>query len=366
MELVSVSPEVQEILEKALDGKRITPEEALVLMHANADDLIAIGLVANKLRERNVGDFVTYVVNRNINFTNICIGSCGFCAFKRRLGDAEAFFLKLEEIVAKAHEALEVGATEVCIQGGLHPDIDVEFYTEIIKRIKEIGAVHVHAFSPMEIKYASERSGISIHETLELLKNAGLDSIPGTAAEILDDDVRRKICPTKLTTKEWIETIKEAHNLGIPTTATMLYGHIETAEDQVKHLSILRDIQDETGGFTEFIPLSFVHFNAPIYLSGESRGGATGVEDLRIIAVSRIFLDNFRNIQASWVKFGEKFSQVLLNFGANDLGGTLMEENISRAAGVASRMLTKEEIERMILEAGRVPRQRDTLYNWLH
>jgi FO synthase subunit 2 len=269
-----------------------------------------------------------------------------------------------EKVAEKAVEAKRLGATEVCIQGGLHPKLDIEFYLEILRRVKEQVEIHVHAFSPMEIKYAAEKSGLTTEEALRALKDAGLDSIPGTAAEILDDSVRQRICPQKLKTEEWASIIKEAHRIGIPTTATMLYGHIETPEDQVKHLAILREIQDETKGFTEFIPLSFVHYNAPLYISGDSKGGATGTEDLRIIAVSRIFLDNFKNIQASWVKFGRKFSQVLLNFGANDLGGTLMEENISKAAGIDSKMMTKKELERMIVEAGRVPKQRDTLYHY--
>jgi FO synthase subunit 2 len=362
MELINTSPEVLEILEAALHGERISPGDALTLMRATGDDLLAVGLAANKIREKKAGNVATYVVNRNINFTNICVGSCGFCAFRHGPEDEGSYFLDVGEIAEKAREAKTFGATEVCIQGGLHPEIDADFYAELLRRIKDEARIHIHAFSPMEIKYASEKSGLSIKETLRLLKEAGLDSIPGTAAEILDDGVRQKICPKKLSSREWIKVVKEAHRIGIPTTATMLYGHVETPEDQVKHLAILREIQDETGGFTEFIPLSFVHFNAPIYLSGNSRGGATGVEDFRVFAVSRIFLDNFRNIQASWIKLGRKFSQLMLNFGANDLGGTLMEESISRAAGIDSRILGKEELERMIIEAGRVPKQRDTLY----
>jgi FO synthase subunit 2 len=364
MELINTRPEIAEILESALRGERISSSDALTLMKCTGDDLLAVGLAANKIRERKVGNVTTYVVNRNINFTNICTGSCRFCAFRREPTDSGAYLMSPEKVAEKAVEAKRLGATEVCIQGGLHPKLDIEFYLEILRRVKEQVEIHVHAFSPMEIKYAAEKSGLTTEEALRALKDAGLDSIPGTAAEILDDSVRQRICPQKLKTEEWASIIKEAHRIGIPTTATMLYGHIETPEDQVKHLAILREIQDETKGFTEFIPLSFVHYNAPLYISGDSKGGATGTEDLRIIAVSRIFLDNFKNIQASWVKFGRKFSQVLLNFGANDLGGTLMEENISKAAGIDSKMMTKKELERMIVEAGRVPKQRDTLYHY--
>ncbi|MFQ6105957.1 MAG: 5-amino-6-(D-ribitylamino)uracil--L-tyrosine 4-hydroxyphenyl transferase CofH [Candidatus Hydrothermarchaeaceae archaeon] len=281
------------------------------------------------------------------------------------LNAGDAYLLSKEEVRKKSIEAKKAGATELCIQGGLHPDLGIPYYGELLKVVKETSGLHVHAFSPMEIKYAAEKSGLSIDKSLEYLKECGLDSIPGTAAEILDDDVRSAICPNKIKTKEWIEVIKAAHKHRIPTTATMLYGHVEGVDKQVKHLEILRKIQDETKGFTEFIPLSFVHFNSPLYRSGNSKGGATGIEDLKVYAVSRLFLNNFRNIQASWIKLGRKLAQVMLDFGANDLGGTLMEENISKSAGVNSEMMTVREFERMILESGRTPKQRDTLYNLL-
>jgi FO synthase subunit 2 len=233
----------------------------------------------------------------------------------------------------------------------------------MLKAIKDSVDMHLHAFSPMEISYVSRKSGLGVRETLKALKEAGLGSIPGTAAEILVDSVRKEICPEKISANEWIKIIKEAHGQGISTTATMLYGHIESQEEQVKHLAILREIQDKTGGFTEFIPLSFVHFNAPLFLSGNGREGSTGIEDLKLFAVSRLFLDNFKNIQASWVKLGRKLSQVMLCFGANDLGGTLMEENISRSAGIDLEMLTEKELERMITCVGRAALRRDTLYS---
>jgi FO synthase subunit 2 len=229
--------------------------------------------------------------------------------------------------------------------------------------IKKVTDLHIHAFSPMEIYYIAEKSGLGVKETLKMLKEAGLDSMPGTAAEILDDAVRERICPHKIKTDVWKEIVMTAHRLGIPTTATMMYGHVETSEDQIRHLKVLRDIQDKTGGFTEFVPLSFIHFNAPLYLEDLSRGGATGFEDLKVYAVSRIFLDNFDNIQASWVKLGRKLSQLMLNFGANDLGGTLMDESISRSAGMNVEMIERSELERMIVDANRVPRERDTFYH---
>ncbi|MDI6654976.1 MAG: 5-amino-6-(D-ribitylamino)uracil--L-tyrosine 4-hydroxyphenyl transferase CofH [Candidatus Hydrothermarchaeota archaeon] len=358
---LQIKPEIEEILQQA-GGRRITEKEALKLMNSSGDELFAVAITADRLRKSKAGNVVTYVINRNINFTNVCVSDCEFCAFRRDKSDADAYLLTVEQAVEKSREAKKLGATEVCIQGGLHPSLDANYYSDIIKAIKRNVEIHVHAFSPMEISYAAEKSGMSIRKTLKYLKESGLDSMPGTAAEILDDGIRSTICPKKLKSREWIKIVEEAHRLGIPTTATMLYGHVESAEKKIKHLKILRDIQEKTSGFTEFVPLSFVHFNTPLYRSGKSKGGATGIEDIRVYAVSRIFLDNFRNIQASWVKLGRKLAQVMLNFGANDLGGTLMEENISRTAGSTVNMPDKKELERMIIEAGRIPRQRDTLY----
>ncbi len=364
MNLLRASSEIKGILDKALDGERINEEEGLLLLKARGKDLLAIALAANEIRHDRVGDVVTYIVNRNINFTNICIGNCRFCAFRKTAKDNEAYFLGIPEIASRVEQAIELGATEVCIQGGLHPDIDANFYGEVLGAVKEAGdSIHTHAFSPMEVHHAARRSSLDIGETLDYFKDCGLDSIPGTAAEILDDGVRSVICPEKISSSEWESIVREAHGQGIPTTATMLYGHVETPEQRMKHLRVIRDIQDDTQGFTEFIPLSFIHYNTPLYRSKMTGPGATGVEDLLVLAVSRIFLDNFRNIQASWVKLGRKFAQVMLNFGANDLGGTLMEEHISKAAGLHAEMLTPEELRSMILDAGRTPRQRDTLYN---
>lgn len=358
-----MNPDVDAVVDKALSGKRLNEKDARLLMQVESDDILALGTAANKIRERMVGGIVTYVVNRNINFTNVCIGSCKFCAFKRSTRDRDAYFLNIQRMVEMAKEAENAGATELCIQGGLHPDIGIDYYASMLNALKDEVNLHLHAFSPMEISYVSQKSGLGIRETLKILKESGLGSIPGTAAEILVDSVREEICPEKIRADEWVKIIREAHAQGIRTTATMLYGHVESQKEQVEHLSILREIQDKTGGFTEFIPLSFVHFNAPLFLSGAGRGGATGTEDLKLFAVTRLFLDNFKNIQASWVKLGRKLSQVMLCFGANDLGGTLTEENISRSAGINSEMVTEEELERMIVRAGRVPLQRDTLYS---
>ncbi len=362
-ELVSAEPEVVRVLEKVLDDGRIGEVDAMRLM--DCDSLFPIALVADEMRKRRVGEIVTYVVNRNINFTNICVGSCRFCAFRRGKNSKEAYLLSVEDIAKRAIFAEASGASEVCIQGGLHPDIEASFYFDMLLAIKKATDLHIHAFSPMEIEYISDKNGLGVKETLVMLKEAGLDSMPGTAAEILDDAVRERICPHKIKTDEWSKIITTAHKLGIPTTATMMYGHIETREDQIRHLKVLRDIQDETGGFTEFVPLSFIHFNSPLYLKDMSRGGATGFEDLRVYAISRLFLDNFKNLQASWVKLGRKLSQVMLNFGANDLGGTLMDENISRSAGINVEIIERSELERMIVDANRIPRERDTLYNLL-
>jgi FO synthase subunit 2 len=362
---MTVDPELEEILARALEGKRLNQEEGLRLLRSSPEEALMVAYtagVAGRLRSDGVA---TYVVNRNINFTNICINSCGFCAFRQSPGSRSGYLMSPEEVAYRSRQASLEGATEVCIQGGLHPDLNLEYYLAILDAIKASIDIHVHAFSPMEIAHASRQSNVSVREALQRLKDHGLGSVPGTAAEILDPEVRHIICPTKLSTEEWVSIVKTAHRMGIPTTATMLYGHIEEARHQLKHLDILREMQDSTGGFTEFVPLSFIHQNTPIYRSGLSRGGATGVEDLRIFGASRLYLDNFRNLQASWIKLGPKLAQLMLYFGANDLGGTLMEENISRSAGARREMLTRDDLERMIREAGFEPRERDTLYNLL-
>lgn len=313
---------------------------------------------ADELRRKAAGDVVTYVINRNINFSDICINRCRFCSFRSRRN----FTLSLDEIKRKVEEAVNYGCTEVCIQGGLIPKADVNFYVSILEAVREVSdTIHIHAFSPMEVFHAARNSGLSVEKVLERLKDAGLDSMPGTAAEILVDSIREIICPEKLTTQQWVEVITAAHEAGIPTTATMMYGHIESWEDRIRHINLIKEIQQETGGFTEFIPLPFLRKNNEL---GKIAKGSSGFEDLLVIALARIILyPEIRNIQASWVKLGAKLAQTALYTGANDLGGTLMEENISKAAGATSgEFMPVEELRELIEVAGRVPKQRDTLY----
>lgn len=315
--------------------------------------------LANELRKKAVGDIVTFVVNRNINFTDLCINDCKFCAFRNR----KNYILSLEELKKKVEEAVDFGCTEVCIQGGLLPNADIGFYISILEAVREVSKkIHIHAFSPMEVMHMAKNSKITTLEALKILKKEGLGSMPGTAAEILDDRIRQQICPKKLRTQEWVRIIKEAHSVGIPTTATMMYGHIESWEERIRHIMLVKQIQRETGGFTEFIPLSFMWKNNEL---GARAKGVSGFEDLLVIAIARILLyPEIKNIQASWVKLGLKLAQASLNFGANDLGGTLIEENISKSAGATSgEMLTPEELKELIIRAGRIPKQRDTLYN---
>lgn len=317
--------------------------------------------LANELRKKAVGDVVTFVVNRNINFTDICINDCKFCSFRNR----KKFLLSIEELKRKVEEAVDFGCTEVCIQGGLLPNADIEFYVSILEAVKEVSKkIHIHAFSPMEIVHMAKNSRLTTLEALKILKKEGLGSMPGTAAEILDDRIREQICPMKLKTQEWVKVIKEAHGIGIPTTATMMYGHIDSWEERIKHIMLIKQIHRETGGFTEFIPLSFMWMNNEL---GKRTKGVSGFEDLLVIAVARILLyPEIRNIQASWVKLGIKLAQASLNFGANDLGGTLIEENISKSAGATSgEFLSPEDLKELIIRAGRIPKQRDTLYNIL-
>ncbi|WP_457591076.1 5-amino-6-(D-ribitylamino)uracil--L-tyrosine 4-hydroxyphenyl transferase CofH [Geoglobus sp.] len=314
--------------------------------------------VANRLREELKGDIVTFVVNRNINFTDICVNSCLFCSYSNRKG----FFLSENEIKKKVEEAVGYGCTEVTIQGGLFPGAGVEDYVKILRAVREVSRdIHIHAFSPMEVMHASRNDGVDVEDVLREFKRAGLNSMPGTAAEILVDRVRKIICPDKLTSGEWVDVITAAHNLGIPTTATMMYGHVETWEDRMEHLNTIRRIQEETGGFTEFIPLPFMDRNNRL---GEIASSPNGFEDLLVIAIARIVLyPLIENIQASWVKMGKKLAQASLFTGANDVGGTLMEENISKSAGATSgEFMPVEELKGMILSAGRIPAERDTLY----
>jgi FO synthase subunit 2 len=366
--LRQADPLIAETLERALSEKEITVTEATRLFSAAGIDFHLIGMVADELRRRRVGDIVSYVVNRNINFTNVCIKQCGFCAFSRDFREEEGYFLPLEEIIRRAKEAQILGATEVCVQAGLPPDMDGNTYEDICRAIKsEIGDIHIHGFSPEEVLYGANRSNLSIQEYLLRLKSAGVNSIPGTAAEILDQTLRDKISPGRISVKKWIEIIKTAHRLGIPSTSTMMFGHLETPEDRAKHLAIIRNIQKETGGFTEFVPLNFIHTEAPMYKENMHQGlrnGADGRDVLITHAVSRIMLNNYiNNIQMSWVKEGPNFAQLLLYWGANDFGGTLINESISTAAGAKhGQLLRPKEIRQLTKNVGRIPAQRTTFY----
>jgi FO synthase len=343
----------------------ITDGEALALFEAEGSALEAVCRVADDLRREAVGDEVTYVVNRNINFTNVCYVGCRFCAFAQREVDPESYTLTLREVADRAEEAWEVGATEVCMQGGIHPDLPGDFYFRLLDAVKErVPDIHIHAFSPMEVLNGSTRLGISFREFLEECRRRGLGSIPGTAAEILDDEVRWVLTKGKLPADTWEEIVTVAHRLGIRSSSTIMYGHVDAPPHWVAHIRRLGRIQDVTGGFTEFVPLPFVHQNAPIYLAGKARPSATFEDNRRMHAAARILLDGrIRNVQVSWVKLGIDASKVILQGGANDFGGTLMEETISRMAG-AEWGIRKEphELEAAIRDIGRVPAQRTTTY----
>jgi len=364
--LGQIDKEVAGILDKALEEKEISAEEAVKLFHVHDLDLYAVMMTANELRKRAVGDVITYVKTRNINFTNICYTGCKFCAFAAHENDERAYFVPLGEIAQRAKEAWEVGATEVCIQGGLHPKIDGTYYHQIIRAIKEaVPDIHIHAFSPFEIKFGAKIRNVSIKDHLKSLKEAGLSTIPGTAAEILDTEVRKRLTKNKLSAEEWVSIVKTAHKLGIRSTATMMYGHVDEPHHWANHLDLIRKIQKETGGFTEFVPLGFVHYNTALYNDYGSRPGSTGIEDIKVVAVSRIMLYQWiDNIQVSWVKNGPKACQIILNAGANDFGGTLMDETISKSAGAPfGENMDPAEFERLIRDLGRIPAQRNTLYD---
>jgi len=364
-------PIVSGILNNALSDKEISVEDALSLYTTTGIDFHLVGLVADEIRRRRVGDVVTYVVNRNINFTNVCIKQCGFCAFSRDFREEEGYFLPTEEIVRRAKEAHQFGATEVCIQAGLPPDMKGDLYENICREIKkEIPDIHIHGFSPEEILYGATRSETSIEEFLKRMKEAGVDTLPGTSAEILDQKLRDKISPGRISVKDWEKVIKTAHKMGINTTSTMMFGHIETLEDRVRHIAKLREIQKETGGFTEFVPLNFIPDEAPMYkhqIHEGIRQGANGNDVLLTHAIARIMLNNsINNLQMSWVKEGQKMSQLLLMWGANDFGGTLINESISTSAGSEhGQLLRPKEIRRLVKEIGRIPAERDTNYNIL-
>jgi FO synthase subunit 2 len=366
-----VSAPARSVLEKALTGGRITVEDGVLLSGVTGPDLHALVLTADALRREQVGDAVTYVVNRNINFTNLCVKACKFCAFSRTGRSEEGYYLDTEEIVRRVLQAQALGATEVCIQAGLPPRADKRVYLDLLAAVKAAApAIHVHAFSPEEVKYGAELMGMPVRAYLEELKALGLGSIPGTSAEILDDRVRKRLAGGRITTAEWIDVIKTAHALSIPTTATIMYGHIETDEERIRHVDLLRSMQEETGGFTELVPLSFVHAEAPLTLKEmlpDVRKGPTGNEVTRFMAICRLMIgQSFKNLQTSWVKEGLSRAQMLLDAGANDIGGTLMNESISTSAGALhGQLAAPKTLNALIRDSGRIPVQRNTRYEAL-
>ena len=367
--LSDISPAVADALDRALSGRELAVEEGDRLLQVTGGELWALLRAADVAREQDRGPVVSFVICRNLNFTNICYVGCSYCGFSRHKDDADAYDHSMDVLIAKGRDALARGATEFCIQGGIHPHKDHHHYREILSALKrEFPEIHLHAFSPEEIDHGHRASGMSLADYLTWLREAGLDTIPGTAAEILDDEIRRIIQPRKLRTARWVEIVKAAHRAGLRSTATVMYGHVENTGHIARHLALIRDIQRETGGFTEFVPLGYIHERNRLYNHLGARPGSTAPEDLRVLAVSRLMLRPWiQNVQMSWVKMGTKLAQVALLSGANDFGGTLMEESISRESGADhGENLPAEEMRRLIREVGRIPAQRNTLYDVLH
>jgi FO synthase len=362
-----VSPDVARLLDGALSGRALDREGALRLLGCQGADFQALTRAADVARAEDNGEDVSFVINRNINFTNICYVGCSFCGFSRHRDDPDAYDRSMDEIRGKARDGMARGATEVCIQGGIDPTKDHHHYRGILLSLKAaFPKLHIHAFSPEELDFGHRKSGMGLSEYLEWLREAGLGTIPGTAAEILDDGVRNVLAPRKLMTDRWVEIVKAAHRVGLRSSATIMYGHIERPDHVATHLDLLRELQKETGGFTEFVPLGFIHEKNVLGHSG-SRPGPSATDDLRLIAVARLFLRPWiTNVQMSWVKMGPKLSQLALLSGANDFGGTLMEESISRESGADhGENLPAEEIRRLVREVGRIPVERSTTYGIL-
>lgn len=354
------------LLEKALAHAELDFAEGLALAHARGPDLLALVKTADTLRRWAVGDRITYVVNRNLNFTNVCMVGCAFCGFSRGPKAKDAYFHSHETLIAKATEAVEHGATELCIQGGLPKDLDGGYYADLLRALKAaFPQLHLHAYSPMEITYGVEKTGMNLSDYLLMLRDAGLGSVPGTAAEILDDEVREELSPNKLKVSQWINVIRTAHGHEIPSTCTMMYGHTESREHWIKHMLMLRAIQKETGGFTEFVPLGFIHSETRLYRKGGARAGSSFEEDLIVHALGRILFDGWiKNVQVSWVKLGFEGSLACLEAGANDFSGTLMEESISKSAGAHwGEYVAPGEFRALIRSIGRVPAERTTTYD---
>ncbi len=364
-----VSTEVTSILDRSLEGVPPTRDEIEVLFRVRGDEVDAVARVADELRRRANGDAVTYVVNRNINYTNLCYFKCGFCAFSKGPRSmnlrGEPYLMSVPQVVERSVEAWERGATEVCLQGGIHPDFTGDFYVTVVESIKQyVPDIHIHGFTPLEVWQGAETLGIPVEDFLQRLKEAGLGTLPGTAAEILDDAVRVHLCPDKIRTSQWARVMISAHEMGLRSTSTIMFGHIDSPAAWANHYEVLRAIQRRTGGITEFVPLPFVHMGAPIFLRGRSRPGPTWDEVVLVHAVSRIAFDGLiPNIQASWVKLGLEAGIRLLQAGCNDMGGTLMDETISRAAGAShGTMMQPADFEGAIRSIDRTPARRTTLY----
>ena len=355
------APSVPDVLAKALDGERITDEDAVALLESR--ELVAVGRVADELRRRKTDpDRITFIVDRNLNYTNICVTDCDFCAFYRSPGDRnEGYLLPKPVIFKKIEETLAIGGTGVLMQGGHHPDLGIDYYEDLFRSIKSRYKIHLHALSPPEIQHIARRSKLTIWETLSRLRDAGLDSIPGGGGEILVDRVRRIIAPKKTTSSEWIGVMRHAHRLGMSTTATMMYGHVETVPERVEHMRRIRDLQDETGGFRAFISWTFQRDGNRLSEHVSDEAMPTSFDYLLMQSVSRIYLDNVDHIQSSWVTQGLKIGQVALGFGADDMGSVMIEENVVSAAGTTYRTST-EELVHLIRSLGKIPVQRDTLY----
>jgi len=367
MERASVP--VRRALEASLEGKELSPEQGLCLYTAEGDDLRALIKCADVVRAKRCGDEVTYVVNRNINFTNVCFVGCQFCGFKRQRWEADAYTHSMETIFAKAADALARGATELCIQGGINPELPTFYYRDLLQALKSrFPELHLHAFSPMEVMYGARRARMAYRDYIAMLKEAGVGSFPGTAAEILDDQVREVLSHKKVSVADWVEIITTAHRLGIPTTATIMYGHVERPEHVVNHLELIRNIQKQTGGFTEFVPLRFVPFRTALYRRGLVSIIERGLYDFRMYAFCRLYLHGvIDNIQTSWVKLGVELAALTLKTGCNDFSGTLMEESITaQAGGTEGEFLPVDVIERCAAEMGRVAVERTTLYRKLY
>lgn len=363
--LAAARPEIASLLEASLAGRELDFDNGMTLLATEGADLFALLATADAVRAADVGPEVTYVVNRNINFTNVCFVGCQFCAFARHRKDDDARTDSTEQVLAKVQEAVDLGAKEICMQGGINPEMDAYGYRDLLVAIRaRFPQIHVHAFSPMEIMYGSRRTGLNYEDYIAMLRDAGLGTIPGTAAEILDDDVREILSHKKVDVRTWVEIITTAHRLGVRTTSTLMYGHVEKDHHIVRHLELLRRIQKETGGFTEFVPLRFIHTHTTLYQKGLVEPSPKGLPDLRLYALSRLFLrGHIDNLQTSWVKLGTELAQLTLRTGCNDFGGTLMEEQISKSAGAdAGEYLPVEKIRQLIEDIGRVPRERTTLY----